>query len=536
MIDLRPKQQLMADAIRDAFRSYNAVLGVAHTAFGKTILFSYIVANAAAKGRRVLIMAHRQELIDQISRSLRGFNVEHGIISPQYSPSYSRPVQVASIATMNARFKKIPERFRAFNLVILDEAHHLLVGNTFGKVYQMLGSPKILGVTATPERGDGKGLGEGVGGVFQHMVEVTTVRESIEDGYLSNFSVFAPAKPIDLSDIKTTMGDYDKHALAERLDKATVTGDAVKEYAKRCPTYPAVVFCVSIEHCRHVAAEFQASGFDFRVIDGTMEDKERKSLIGGLGKTHLGLVSCDIISEGTDVPSIACAIFLRPTKSLGLFIQQAGRAIRPVYAEGYDLSTRDGRLAALANGPKPRAILLDHAGLTYTHGFIDEDREWSLEGHKKPGKRKKKDEEPKLSVIQCKSCYAVFSPAPVCPVCGAPVEVNSRKVAHVDGELHEITREDADAARLNRRKEVGRAQSLEELERIAAERGYKPGWARAVYESRSKRRAPRPQVGRLPEPSIEELQAMSLDGLLKVASQQGWPESWAHQFYSQNNR
>lgn len=526
---LRPRQQQLADEIRVAFRSHSAVLAVAHTAFGKTILFSYIVASAASMGRRVLILAHRQELISQISGALRKFGVDHGLISPQYTPNYSRRVQVASIATMNARFKKIPERFRSFDMVILDESHHLLATNTFGKVYDMLQRPRILGVTATPERADGKGLGEGQGGVFQRMVMGPSVRESIDNGYLSDFVVYAPRTPIDLSGIKIKMGDYDKQALAEQVDRPTVTGDAVREYARRCPTYPAVVFCVSIDHCKHVAAEFQAAGFDFRVIDGTMDDSTRRNLIGGLGKTHLGLVSCDIISEGTDVPSIACAIFLRPTKSLGLYIQQAGRAIRPVYADGYDLSTKDGRLAALANGPKPRAVLLDHAGLCLTHGLIDEEREWSLEGRKK-GSKKKKDAEQAVAATQCKKCYAVFAPAPSCPLCGEPVEVKARKIDKVDGELVEITPEMAEALRRSKKAEVKNAKSLEELERIGAERGYSQGWAKNTWEARQRTRE-KYRPTRPPEPPIEELILMTLDQLEKVANEQGWPRDFASEFY-----
>lgn len=526
---LRPRQQQAADDVRVAFRDNTAVLLVAHTAFGKTILFSYVVASAASKGRRVLILAHRQELISQISSALRNFGVDHGIISPQFTPNYTKSVQVASIATMNARFKKIPERFRMFDLVILDEAHHLLATNTFGKVYSLLDKPRILGVTATPERADGKGLGEGQGGVFQSMVMGPSVRESIDNGYLSDFVVYAPRTPIDLSGIKIKMGDYDKQALAEQVDKPTVTGDAVREYARRCPTYPAVVFCVSIEHCKHVAAEFQSAGFDFRVIDGTMDDATRKSLISGLGKTHMGLVSCDIISEGTDVPTIGCAIFLRPTKSLGLYIQQAGRAIRPVYADGYDLSTKEGRLAALANGPKPRAVLLDHAGLCLTHGLIDEEREWSLEGRVK-GSRKKKDSEPAVQVTQCKKCFAVFSPAPACPHCGAPIEVKARKVEKVDGELHEITKEMAEAMRKTKQKEVKGAKSLEELQRIAAQRGYSSAWAKHTWEARQRARE-KYRPARPPEPTVEQMKVMSLEELQKVTEEQGWPRTFPSEFF-----
>lgn len=500
---LRPKQERLADSIRVAFRRNSRVLAVAHTAFGKTVLFSYIVCKAEEKGNRILILAHRQELISQISGALRKFGVRHGIIAPQYTPDYSAKVQVASIGTMNARFQKIPDQTKDFDLVILDESHHLLASNTFGKVYDLLGSPRLLGVTATPERADGKGLGEGQGGVFQEMVLGPSVRESIDDGYLSDFVVYAPLNRIDVSDIKTKMGDYDRKELAERVDRPTITGDAVKEYARICPTYPTVVFCVSIEHCHHVAAEFQSAGFDFRVIDGSMDDTTRKNLISGLGTTHLGLVSCDIISEGTDVPSIACAIFLRPTKSTGLYIQQAGRAIRPVYAEGYDLLTKDGRLAALANGPKPKAVLIDCAGLTFMHGMIDDDREWSLEGRqKKPGK--KKASEPAVKMTQCIKCFAVFSPdagkfaadkirgesdpefphTACCPNCSHPIEFKGRQVAHEEGELQEITPEMAERMRKQKRREMSSARSLEDLLRIAAQRGYSSGWAQQVYNSR----------------------------------------------------
>lgn len=531
---LRPKQKLLADAVRESFRTHSAVLAVAHTAFGKTVLLSYIVASAAKKGNRVIIVAHRQELINQISGALRKFGVPHGIISPQYSPDYRQSVQVASIGTLNARFKKIPERFMRFDLMILDEAHHLVAGNTFGKAYELLNKPRLMGVTATPERGDGKGLGEGAGGVFQDMVEVTTVKASIEDGYLSDFVVFAPSTPIDLAGIKTKMGDYDKSELAERIDKPTVTGDAVREYAKRCPTYPAVVFCITVEHCEHVAAEFQANGFDFRVIDGTMDDSQRKKLIEGLGKTHMGLVSCNVISEGTDVPAIACAIFLRPTKSLGLYIQQAGRAIRPVYAEGYDLSTREGRLAALANGPKPRAVLLDHAGLCLTHGMIDEEHEWSLDGRQK-SKGKKKAKEVVEKATQCKKCYAVFAPAPACPVCGELVEVKARKIDHADGDLIEITKEMRQQMSLLKKKEVKGAKTLAELERIAAERGYSPGWAKHTFEAKMKKRAQFVRPATPPPPTREQLLAMSLDELLKVEAAQGWQAGEALKFYNDNH-
>lgn len=471
-IELRPHQTRGTDLIREAFREYRRVLFVAPTAFGKTVTFSFISASATRLGRRIVIIAHRQELIDQISRTLSWFDVDHGIISPQYTPAYRKPVQVASIGTLMSRLKKgrIPKEYADFDLVIIDETHHLLATNTFGRTYALLGSPRLLGVTATPQRGDGKGLGEAAGGLFQTLIEVIDVKGLIDEGYLSDFTVYAPREELDLSDVKVVAGDFEKKSLAEKVNRPKVTGSAVREYSRICPGAPAVVFCVSLEHCRNVAAEFQAAGFNFQVIDGTMPDEQRKALIQGLGDGIQGLVSCDVISEGTDIPAITCAIFLRPTKSLGLFIQQAGRALRTIFADGYDLSTREGRLAAIAASPKPRAILLDHAGLTYVHGLIDDPREWSLEGKKKR-KGKKQDQEQRLRFSQCPKCFTVHELAPTCPSCGHVYENKVRKVEQQEGELREITREERDRRAKERSRALGRAQTIEEMMAAGASRG-----------------------------------------------------------------
>lgn len=479
-IVLRPKQSLAVERVREEFSKHRRVLLVAPTAFGKTVTFSYIAASATKLGRRIVIIAHRQELIDQISGTLMWFGVDHGIISPQYTPSYRKQVQVASIQTLRSRMSKIPAEYAKFDLVIIDEAHHLLASNTFGQVYASLGSPRLLGVTATPQRGDGKGLGEAAGGLFQTLVEVTDVRELIVEGFLSDFIVYAPPVELDLSDVKVLAGDYEKKSLAEKVDKPMVIGSAVREYSKICPGVPAVVFCVSIEHCHHVAEQFCDAGFDFRVIDGSMKDADRKALISGLGKEFHGLVSCDVISEGTDIPAITCAIFLRPTKSLGLFIQQAGRALRTIYADGFDLSTREGRLAAIAASPKPRAILLDHAGLTYVHGLIDDPREWSLEGKKKR-KSKKVDQEQRLRFSQCPTCFSVHELAPICPACGHVYENHARKVEERDGELREITPEMREQMRRQKMREQGSQQTIEDMMRNL---GYSRARATKVLQAR----------------------------------------------------
>lgn len=482
---LRPHQDQGAAEIRDAFRQFKRVLFVGPTAFGKTNLFSYIAKLAQAKGSRIVIIAHRQELIQQISETLSLWGVEHGIINPQFTPSYRQSVQVASVQTLMSRLKKIPDQFRRFDLVIQDECHHLVATNTFGKVYQELGAPRLLGVTATPERADGKGLGETSGGLFQTILEVIGVRELMDQGFLSRAKVFAPPSGIDLSEIKTKMGDYDKQALAAQIDKPHILGDAVAHYQRICPGVPAIAFGISIEHCEHIAAQFQQAGFNFQVIDGTMDSAKRKALIKGLGREIQGLVSADLISEGTDIPGVTAAIFLRPTQSLGLYIQQAGRALRTVFGAGYDLSTQEGRLEAIASGPKPNAFIIDHVGNTLRHGLIDMPREWSLDGRvKKKGKKKDQDEE-KIDLKQCDKCFTVHAPAPVCPHCGHVYPPSaSRGVEQVDGQLMEITEAMQAKIKLEQRSAQSAAKSVEDM---MQQLGYSRGRAEAIVNARAEK-------------------------------------------------
>ncbi len=471
------------------------VLFVGPTAFGKTNLFSYIAKLAGAKGSRIVIIAHRQELIYQISDTLTKWGVDHGIINPQFSPSYFKAVQVASVQTLASRFNKIPEKFRRFDLMIQDECHHLVATNTFGKVFDLLGRPRLLGVTATPERADGKGLGESSGGLFQALVEVIGVRELIDEGFLSNYRVYAPPSAIDLSHVKTKMGDYDKQGLAAEVDRPRVIGDAVAHYQRICPGVPAIAFGVSIDNCEHIASQFREAGFNFQVIDGTMDAGTRKRLIKGLGRGIHGLVSADLISEGTDIPGVTAAIFLRPTQSLGLYIQQAGRALRTVFADGYDLSTREGRLAAIAAGPKPVAYIIDHVGNTLRHGLIDQPREWSLEGRVKKKGKKKDEEEDKVELKQCPECYTVHLPAAACPSCGHEYQTASRNLEHVDGELQEITPEMraklVEQERLKQRSAQAAAKSVEDMMR---QLGYSRGRAEAIVKAREEKAAIRVEL------------------------------------------
>ncbi len=462
MLKLRNYQEGAVEGIRESYRDgFRSPLLVLPTGGGKTVVFSYIAAQTASRGKRVLILVHRIELLRQTANKLTEAGVYHGLINPKYTPNLHAPVQVASVQTVVNRLDKI----HAPDLIIIDEAHHALAG-TWKKIIEAFPNARILGVTATPCRGDGTGLGIEAGGVFDDLVMGPQIAELIDMGFLVKPRIYAPKERLDLSAVRMVRGDYDAKQLNEVVDKPTITGDAVQHYMRLCPGTPAVVFCVSVNHAQHVAEEFRRAGFRAYHADGTLEDDVRGRILGGLGNGTVDVVtSCDLISEGTDIPAIGCAILLRPTQSLGLYIQQVGRALR----------TSDG---------KKSAIILDHVGNVITHGLPDEERQWSLEGEKRK-KRKKNDDEVNVRVQQCPSCFMIHEPGPVCTSCGHVYQTKEKEgPKQVEGILVEMTEEQKQAIRKSKVHEVAKARTLEELERIAQERGYKSGWAKHIYNSR----------------------------------------------------
>lgn len=464
MLKLRDYQEQLVQHIRQSYiRGSKSPLAVLPTGGGKTVVFSYIAATTAARAKRVLILVHRIELLRQTSAALRKSGVHHGLINPNYTAELNAPVQVASVQTLIRRLHKMPPP----DLIVIDEAHHALA-STWKKIIDNWPTARILGVTATPCRGDGTGLGKISGGVFDDLIIGPQVHELIQRGFLVKPIIYAPAERLDLTGLRTKMGDYDTQQLEQVVDKPKITGSAVEHYKRICSGAPAVVFCVSVKHAQNVAEEFRAAGYRAYHADGSMDDDVRRRILNGLGNGTVDVVtSCDLISEGTDITAIGCAILLRPTQSEGLYLQQVGRALR--VCEG-----------------KEHAIILDHVGNVLTHGLPDEPREWTLEGERKK-KREKKEEDKQVRVVQCDKCYAIHEPAPTCPVCGHVYEVKVNQPDQVDGELKAITAETA--ALLKRKKviEVAKARTLEELERIGRERGYKPNWARYVWQSRQEK-------------------------------------------------
>lgn len=465
MIQLRPYQQTIVTDARQAFRDWKrSVLVQLATGGGKTVLGSFMVSGSSKRGLVCWWLVHRRELLSQASKTFHELGIDHGLIAGGRSSDATMRVQIGSIQTVARRLDRLPPP----DLIVFDEAHHLGAAQ-WQRVYDAFPRAHVVGLTATPWRLDGKGLGAW----FEQMIEGPTVAELIEQGSLSAYRLFAPSTP-DVSSVTTAMGDFKSRDLAAVMDKPTITGDAVSHYRQLCPGKRAVAFAVSVEHSRHVVEQFRAAGIPAAHVDGQMDHGERDRAVASFvaGETLI-LSNCELLGEGFDVPAIEAAILLRPTQSLSLHLQQIGRALRP-------------------SPGKSEAIILDHAGNCMRHGLPDDEREWTLADREKRRKRDKVE----IPIRTCVKCFRVYRPAPKCPGCGfVPVGV-AREVEQREGELVEV---DPAVLRAARKTEERRAKTIEELIRLGHQRGYKNPrvWAEKFHVARETARARyQPSYGR----------------------------------------
>ena len=438
-------------------RGCKAILYTAPTGSGKTALTAHMLHRAASKGMRSLFVVHRRELIKQ---SIDAFNKEdlpHGIISAGFIESPHHRVQLASVQTLARRIARYPEP----TLIVWDEAHHL-AARSWNEIFGRYANCYHVGLTATPERLDGKGLG----GYFKEMVVGPSIRTLTAQGYLSPYKLYAPGN-VNLQGVHTRMGDYEKRELSSVVDKPSITGNAIEHYKRLCWGRRAVVFCASVTHSKNVVDQFNAAGIAAAHIDGETPDAERDERIDMFKKGNIQVLSnVEIFGEGFDVPAIEAAILLRPTQSLGYYLQQVGRALRP---------------SAL----KDQAVILDHVGNWSRHGLPDDEHAWNLQGRPQDSR---KEGVSGVSVRVCPSCFAAQPGGiPICKYCGNPFPIKVREVRQVEGELQEIK---AEIARKQARRAQGMAQSMQELYEIGKARGMKNprGWAYYVFKSRQAKR------------------------------------------------
>jgi superfamily II DNA or RNA helicase len=473
MIELRSYQHKGENDIRDGFRNgYRSLLYQLATGGGKTTIFSSIAHSAERRSRRVLIICHRIELVDQIVDRLKEFDIDPQVIAASYSrrgsahESRHHLIAVASVQTLIKRLSTYPPP----DLVICDEAHHCVGGNMWAQVLAAYPEARVLGVTATPCRLDGRGLGAH----FQLLLRGPSEAELIRDGYLVRTRIFAP-KLINTDGLHIRMGDYISSEANARVDRPEVIGDAFAHYMQHTPNEQGLVFCTSVENADHVAARFRAGGVPALALNGGTDKTLRRMVNQDFktGKIRV-LASCDLFSEGYDVPGASVGIMLRPTKSLALYRQQKGRTMRP--AEGKQFATL---IDCVRNCENPGFELLT--------GELDD---WQLG---EDAERKQRKKPPGVKI--CPKCFASSSPQaskcsnPGPPPCDHVWRPDGRAIRNRDGEVEEVTPEEIARRRARRAHayEQSQARTAEELAAIFKRRGYKGdllGRARRVLHAR----------------------------------------------------
>ena len=411
------------------------------TGFGKTVMASSIAQSSINKEKRALLVVHRTELVDQSYDAFTDWRLNPGIIAAGYPGSRSAQVQIAMVQTLARRL----DLFDHFDLIMVDEAHHSVAG-TWDKILARYTKAVVIGLTATPERLDGKGLGTH----YDDLVCGPSVRWLIDNKMLSEFRLLEPPtmKP---QEFHLRAGEFIQSEVLAAVDNPVVYGDAVSHYLQYSAGERCISFCVSLGMSRKLVDAYRDRGVPAAHVDGETDKAERKRCMQDFHEGRLLVLSnVGLFSEGVNVPNVQTVQLLAPTASLTKYLQSVGRALRYV--------------------PGKTATILDHVGNKQRHGWPDAEREWSLEGRKKKGGGQ-------AFLKQCKNCYAANAlSARECSNCGEPFPVaESREIEQVDGNLIEGHREIVTTEQVQDM--IKKATTMSDWHAIAKLTGRKPGWA-----------------------------------------------------------
>ena len=444
---LRPYQSRAVEELRQAIRSKGSAVYVLPTGGGKTVIFGEIARLAAEKGSRTLFLVHRRELIKQAVDTLEKFlpGMSFGVEAAGWPSMPWSNVQIASVQSLVRRDVDLKP-----DLIVVDEAHHCRA-TTWATILGKYPTVPRLGLTATPERLDGRGLGEH----FNVMVKGPTISELVEDGYLAPCRTLTIPTSIDLDGLKANRrGEYGA-AIANRITDEVVA-DMAALYVRYAPGRQAVFFGENRDHSRRVVAKLQEMGVNAEHVDGDDHPARRDRVMGEFKDRRIQVVgNCDLISEGFDAPSCDAVILGKKTGSVTSYLQKAGRAMRP--------------------GLDKEALIIDPTGISYELGLSDETREWSLEDGE-VNERKGGERNPR----ECSQCHTMFygSRCPYCQFQPPMAEVQEEKVDLVEAQGRVNGKK-------NRRSDLWRDLAIakkqnnvkQAVEEIARKRGYKPGWA-----------------------------------------------------------
>jgi len=458
MFQLRDYQIKAVEDIRNSFRrGKKKILLVSPTGSGKTIIASDMIKKAEENGKKTLYVAHRREIIMQCSRKLNEFGINHGVIMAGKSPNAFANVQIASVQTFTSRKDRDDFIKPDADLVILDEAHRS-VSDSFQNLVNEYPNAFTIGMTATPIRQDGLGLGN----IYEELIEAGTIKGLTEQGYLVPTRIVAPTLP-DLKGLKIAMGDYEKKGLEKRMNVPKLIGDIVSHWIKFGNNRPTVVFCTSIKHSKYVSHVFSEQGVQSGHIDGEMPEIEREQALSDLRNGHIKILSCcQILNEGWDEPKISCVIIARPTKSYGLYLQMIGRSLRPF-------------------PNKKDTLVIDHSGCVYEHGFPEDVPEWQLIMTKVKTKDKqiKPIEKQPFTCVECDTVYQLTRANPECPNCNHVPTKKEKIILIKQGRLVEMPR--------NKKPDVAdKKRFYAELLYYSRGKGYKEGWVSWVFKEKFK--------------------------------------------------
>lgn len=402
MSNLRPYQKNAIGSVIAALDANGSAVLQMPTASGKTRTATAIIKDAE---KPTWFICHRQEIEEQAAAAFSNAGIDFGVVSPRAKPDYEKPVQIVSVGTLARRIGDLPKP----KLAVWDECHHV-AAKSWARIREQLEDAQHLGLTATPERLDGKGLSDWFAGI----VKGPSIRDLINDGWLSDFRYFAPSEP-DLTGARLRAGDYRKEDVAKAMNMPVLIGDAIAEYKQKADGKRALVFCASVEASQELVSRFNAAGIPARHVDGKTSTIERKEAVAALAAGEIKILSnVEVFTEGFDLPAIDAVILLRPTKSLALYLQMIGRVLRT--AEG-----------------KQEALIFDHAGLWLDHGWFDAGWDWSLEGGARARRLAAQERGPR----RCPECKEVRPErAEVC-ACGYEFPTG-REIGECDGVLREV--------------------------------------------------------------------------------------------------
>ena len=365
-ITLRDYQQLAKEKIFSKWNRVDNILYQMPTGTGKTRLFTSIIRDISIWGLRhninyrILIIAHRSELIEQSSRSLDKYRIKHGVLAGTMKDKrdLTQAIQVASIQTITHPANQCMIDDLKFDFIIIDEAHHA-IANSYQKLWEYCPDAKKLGVTATPWRMNYSGFAQ----IFDAYIPSMSIKDFIQKGWLATYQYYSiPTSSELVKSIESIRefdieGDYKNSALVKVCDTSKIRAQLYDSYEKNVLGKKGIIYSISREHSEHICLQYRSRGVVIENIDSKTPAKLREKVIQAFRNGDVDIiVNVDIFSEGFDCPDIEFIQLARPTKSLVKYIQQVGRGLRK-------------------NGDK-KCIILDNVGMYSRFGLPDEERDW----------------------------------------------------------------------------------------------------------------------------------------------------------------